>query len=101
MSDPHRLSASVRRGSRPAGQVLGGGADTDDLAAVVDTEWHGGDGAEPVDRGEPPLAPQEPGGRRGGQAARADADDLAAVVDVEGDGDLGDGRLEGGDPVSR
>src|SRR6266498_5470788 len=41
MSDPHRLSASARRGSRLAGQVLGGGADTDDLAAVVDAERRG------------------------------------------------------------
>src|SRR5262245_57535651 len=84
---------------RLAGQVLGGRADADDLAAVVDAEQRGEGGAGPPDQGEPPSAQHEPGDRPG-RAGQAEAHDLAAVVDVAREGDLRAGGLEGGDPLA-
>src|SRR5215207_5331645 len=76
------------------------GGDDGDLAAVVDVEGRGADGAGPVDRGEaPPGIAQEPRGPGGGGAADAEAHDLALVVDAVGGGGLGAGNPEGGEPA--
>ena len=86
------------------GGSVGGGlvrGDDGDLAAVVDVEGRGADGAGPVDRGE--AAPwhragtPRPSGRW--RTAEAEAHDLALVVDAEGKGGLGAGDPEGGEPA--